>query len=142
MLAACVDPTLEVRGGSDRLTVRDRQPVVLTGRELEMWLLKTHPGTGYTREELRERVLGRSFQERSTVTVHVRRLPERVEPGRSRTKRPRTARVSSWSGVAERWCAGSGPGRYELEPPRLRASLAIVDLEPARPSDRDLVEQW
>lgn len=97
MLASCVDPTLEVRDGSDRLTVRDRQPVELAGRELEMWLRKTHPGTGYTREEPRERVLGRSFRERSTATVHVRRLPERVEPGQSRPKRLRTV----WS-VAHR----------------------------------------
>lgn len=89
MLAACVNPTLEVRSASDGLTVRDREPVVLTGRELQMWLPKAQPGTGYTRDEL-EPGSGSSSGDRSTVTVHARRLPERVEPGRSHLKRSPT----------------------------------------------------
>lgn len=55
-------------------------PVVLTSREFELlaWLM-THPKRVFTREELLERVWGYSFGDKSTVTVHVRRLREKVE---------------------------------------------------------------
>jgi DNA-binding response OmpR family regulator len=52
----------------------------LTGREFDLLLfLMTHPGTVFTREELLERVWGWDFGDQSTVTVHVRRLREKVE---------------------------------------------------------------
>jgi DNA-binding response OmpR family regulator len=56
------------------------QPVVLTSREFELLaFLMTHPRRVFTREELLERVWGYSFGDKSTVTVHVRRLREKVE---------------------------------------------------------------
>jgi DNA-binding response OmpR family regulator len=56
------------------------EPVVLTSREFELLaFLMTHPRRVFTREELLERVWGYSFGDKSTVTVHVRRLREKVE---------------------------------------------------------------
>lgn len=52
----------------------------LTGREFDLLLfLVTHPGTVFTREQLLDRVWGWDFGDQSTVTVHVRRLREKVE---------------------------------------------------------------
>jgi DNA-binding response OmpR family regulator len=54
--------------------------VVLTSREFELLaFLMTHPRRVFSREELLERVWGYSFGDKSTVTVHVRRLREKVE---------------------------------------------------------------
>jgi DNA-binding response OmpR family regulator len=56
------------------------KPVVLTSREFELLaFLMMHPRRVFTREELLERVWGYSFGDKSTVTVHVRRLREKVE---------------------------------------------------------------
>jgi DNA-binding response OmpR family regulator len=38
-----------------------------------------HPGRAFTRSELLDQVWGWSFGDQSTVTVHVRRLREKVE---------------------------------------------------------------
>jgi DNA-binding response OmpR family regulator len=54
--------------------------VVLTSREFELLaFLMMHPRRVFTREELLERVWGYSFGDKSTVTVHVRRLREKIE---------------------------------------------------------------
>ncbi len=55
-------------------------PIELTSREFELlaWLI-THPKRVFTREELLERVWGYSYGDKSTVTVHVRRLREKIE---------------------------------------------------------------
>jgi DNA-binding response OmpR family regulator len=39
-----------------------------------------HPNRVFTRQELLERVWGYAYGDTSTVTVHVRRLREKVEP--------------------------------------------------------------
>ena len=39
----------------------------------------THPGQAFTRAELMKRVWGWSFGDQSTVTVHVRRIRDKVE---------------------------------------------------------------
>jgi DNA-binding response OmpR family regulator len=39
-----------------------------------------HPRTAFTREQLLEQVWDWSFGDVSTVTVHVRRLREKIEP--------------------------------------------------------------
>ncbi|MEU9128438.1 response regulator transcription factor [Kitasatospora sp. NPDC048540] len=57
------------------------------GRELSLTLrefdllafLIRHPGTAFGREELMQRVWGWEFGDQSTVTVHVRRLREKIE---------------------------------------------------------------
>ena len=54
--------------------------LALTNREFDLLLfLVTHPGMVFTREELLDRVWGWDFGDQSTVTVHVRRLREKVE---------------------------------------------------------------
>lgn len=56
------------------------ESIVLTSREFGLlaWLM-THPKRVFTREELLERVWGYSYGDKSTVTVHVRRLREKIE---------------------------------------------------------------
>jgi len=52
----------------------------LTTREFDLLLfLMNHPGEAFTREQLLDRVWGWNFGDQSTVTVHVRRLREKVE---------------------------------------------------------------
>ncbi|MDQ6850514.1 MAG: response regulator transcription factor [Actinomycetota bacterium] len=54
--------------------------LALTVRELELlaYLLE-HPGVAFNREQLMREVWGWTFGDQSTVTVHVRRLREKVE---------------------------------------------------------------
>jgi len=61
------------------VTVRG-EPVSLTIREFDLLaFLLHHPGQAFRREELLRRVWGYSFGDTSTVTVHVRRLREKIE---------------------------------------------------------------
>ncbi|HEY6582849.1 MAG TPA: response regulator transcription factor, partial [Rubrobacter sp.] len=71
----CVDPNTRevlVRG----------EPATLTAREFDLLHhLASSPGRVYTRDQLMELVWGYTFSaDTSTVTVHVRRLREKVEP--------------------------------------------------------------
>ncbi len=60
---------------------RAGQPLALTVREFDLlaYFLE-HRGQVFTRAELMERVWGWTFGDQSTVTVHVRRLREKIEP--------------------------------------------------------------
>jgi DNA-binding response OmpR family regulator len=52
----------------------------LTTREFDLLVfLLSHPGEAFTREQLLEKVWGWDFGDQSTVTVHVRRLREKIE---------------------------------------------------------------
>ncbi|MCW2526740.1 MAG: hypothetical protein JWM76_1600 [Pseudonocardiales bacterium] len=54
--------------------------MALTVRELDLLtFLMSHPGVAFSRAELMARVWGWTFGDQSTVTVHVRRLREKVE---------------------------------------------------------------
>ena len=56
------------------------QPVSLTVREFELLVfLMQHPLKVFRREELLDHVWGYTFGDTSTVTVHVRRLREKIE---------------------------------------------------------------
>jgi DNA-binding response OmpR family regulator len=58
----------------------DDQVVPLTAREQDLLVfLMRHPGVAFTRQSLLERVWGWSHGDLSTVTVHVRRLREKIE---------------------------------------------------------------
>ncbi|HTZ43279.1 MAG TPA: response regulator transcription factor [Jatrophihabitans sp.] len=59
---------------------KDGAELALTGRELDLlsYLMRS-PGTAYTRTELMAAVWGWTFGDQSTVTVHVRRLREKIE---------------------------------------------------------------
>lgn len=55
-------------------------PVVLTALEFDLLsFLMRHPARVFSREALLERVWGYQFGDTSTVTVHIRRLREKVE---------------------------------------------------------------
>jgi DNA-binding response OmpR family regulator len=59
---------------------RDGQPLALTSREFDLLaFLLAHPGEAFTRDALMRQVWGWEFGDQSTVTVHVRRLREKVE---------------------------------------------------------------
>jgi len=63
-----------------RTVTKNGERLALTSREYDLLrFLVGHPEVTFSREELLERVWGWSFGDRSTVTVHVRRLREKVE---------------------------------------------------------------
>jgi DNA-binding response OmpR family regulator len=75
------------------------QVVGLTAREFELLaFLVRHPRRAFTREEVLEQVWGYRYGDTSTVTVHVRRLREKIEPDPSNPVRI----VTLW-GVGYRW---------------------------------------
>ena len=73
--------------------------LALTAREYDLLrFLLAHPGTAFSREDLLQQVWGWSFGDHSTVTVHVRRLREKVERDPTMPERL----VTVW-GVGYRW---------------------------------------
>jgi DNA-binding response OmpR family regulator len=64
-----------------RLATLAGREITLTGREFDLlWLLARHPRQVFNREQLLERVWGGSeYIDPSTVTVHLRRLREKIE---------------------------------------------------------------
>jgi DNA-binding response OmpR family regulator len=73
--------------------------LALTTREFDLLrYLVTHPGVAFSREQLLSDVWGWSFGDQSTVTVHVRRLREKVETDPTQPVRL----VTVW-GVGYRW---------------------------------------
>jgi len=63
-----------------RRATRDGVELSLTVRELDLLVfLLRHPGQAFNREQLMREVWGWTFGDQSTVTVHVRRLREKVE---------------------------------------------------------------
>jgi DNA-binding response OmpR family regulator len=63
-----------------RRACRDGRQLSLTVREFDLLaFFMTHPGQAFTRAELMKRVWGWSFGDQSTVTVHVRRIRDKVE---------------------------------------------------------------
>ncbi|MFB9371480.1 response regulator transcription factor [Kitasatospora sp. NPDC001664] len=63
-----------------RRSFRAGRELSLTLREFDLLeFLLRHPGTAFSREELMREVWGWEFGDRSTVTVHIRRLREKIE---------------------------------------------------------------
>ncbi|MFL5803497.1 MAG: response regulator [Roseiflexaceae bacterium] len=64
-----------------RSATLDGQSIGLTAREFDLLLfLMRHPGQVFTREQLLDNVWGYTFaSDMSTVTVHIRRLREKIE---------------------------------------------------------------
>jgi DNA-binding response OmpR family regulator len=77
----------------------------LTTREFDLLtFLMSNPGRAFNRAELLERVWGWEFGDQSTVTVHVRRLREKVEADSARP-----TRIATVWGVGYRYdSTGSG----------------------------------
>ncbi len=91
-----VDPVRHV-------VTRAGNELALTAREFDLLRhFVTHPGVAFSRDQLLADVWGWSFGDQSTVTVHVRRLREKVEQDPTRPTRLRTV----W-GVGYRWEAAS-----------------------------------
>lgn len=78
---------------------RDGEVLPLTAREFELLVhLARHPRVAFRRDDLLERVWGSRYGDTSTVTVHVRRLREKVEVDPAEPQHL----VTVW-GVGYRW---------------------------------------
>ncbi len=82
--ARLLSDTLEVAGLRldlpSRVAQRGDQQLALTSREFDLLaFLAANPGQLFTKEDLMRRVWGWDFGDTSTVTVHIRRLREKVE---------------------------------------------------------------
>lgn len=97
---ALYDGDLRLDPAAHRVT-RSGTELQLTVREFELlrWFL-TRPGQVHDREALMRGVWGWEYGDRSTVTVHVRRLREKVEADPSRP-----VRLVTVFGVGYRWDA-------------------------------------
>jgi DNA-binding response OmpR family regulator len=63
-----------------RTATKNGHELSLTVRELDLLhYLMAHPGVAFSREQLMREVWGWTFGDQSTVTVHIRRLREKVE---------------------------------------------------------------
>ncbi len=93
-----VDGDLVVDAGRHEATL-GAETLNLTSREFDLLrFFVANPGTAYSRDELLQQVWGWSFGDQSTVTVHVRRLREKVE---AEPRKP-TRLVTVW-GIGYRW---------------------------------------
>jgi DNA-binding response OmpR family regulator len=99
------DGDLTVDTGARVATLTGRE-LALTVREFDLLaFLIGHPRQAFGRAELLERVWGWTFGDQSTVTVHVRRLREKIEPAPGTPRRI----VTVW-GVGYRYDpVGAGP---------------------------------
>ena len=71
------DLDIDVRG---REVSRAGDRLALTAREFDLLVyLASHPRRAFRREELLEDVWGYTYGDTATVTVHVRRLREKIE---------------------------------------------------------------
>jgi len=70
-----------VLDGASRTVARAGEAVTLTAREFDLlWFLASHPGRVFSRDQLMDRVWGYSSAvDTGTVTVHMRRLREKIE---------------------------------------------------------------
>jgi DNA-binding response OmpR family regulator len=78
--------------GVSREARRAGSPVQLTAKEFELlWFLASHPRHVFSRDQLMARVWGyEAAVDTGTVTVHVRRLREKIEPDPARPRHLRT----------------------------------------------------
>ncbi|MFG1847500.1 response regulator transcription factor [Micromonospora carbonacea] len=89
-LTRLVDAELTV-DTARRVAERDGAPLALTVREFDLLaFLLRHPGRAWSRADLLDKVWGWQFGDQSTVTVHVRRLREKIENDPAEPRRIRT----------------------------------------------------
>lgn len=82
-----------------RQVARAGAPVELTAREHDLLVFfMSRPGHALRRDELLEHVWGYTYGDASTVTVHVRRLREKIEADPARP-----VRIATVWGVGYRW---------------------------------------
>ncbi|HEV8602050.1 MAG TPA: response regulator transcription factor [Gaiellaceae bacterium] len=82
---------LEIDSATREVT-RGHEPLRLTAREFDLlWFLASHPRRVFSRDHLMRRVWGYSAAlDTGTVTVHMRRLREKIEDDPSRPRRLET----------------------------------------------------
>lgn len=98
MQESIVDGSLVLDPAARRCTL-DGVELSLTTREFDLLAhLMRNPRRAFTRAELLESVWGWNFGDQSTVTVHMRRLREKIEP-----KPDRPNRISTVWGVGYRY---------------------------------------
>jgi DNA-binding response OmpR family regulator len=96
--ASVVDGDVRLDVNARRAT-RAGADLSLTTREFDLLaFFLTHPGEAFTREQLLEKVWGWDFGDQSTVTVHVRRLREKIE-----TTPAKPTRIATVWGVGYRY---------------------------------------
>jgi DNA-binding response OmpR family regulator len=101
--APLVDGDLRVDRAGRHATLRS-VPLALTTREFDLLaFLLAHPGRAFTRAELLSLVWGWEFGDQSTVTVHVRRLREKIEADPTRPRR-----IATIWGTGYRYDPGDG----------------------------------
>jgi DNA-binding response OmpR family regulator len=99
-----VDGDLEVDIAARQARLRG-EVVALTAREFELLaFLVRHPRQAFRREEILEQVWGYRYGDTSTVTVHVRRLREKIEPDPANP-----VRIATVWGVGYRWEGAGSP---------------------------------
>jgi len=109
-LEVLVDADLRIDPAARRATLGPAD-LSLTSRELDLLaFLVAHPDQAFTRVELLRSVWGWEFGDQSTVTVHVRRLREKIEVDASRPRR-----LSTVWGYGYRWDS-SGTGDADVRP--------------------------
>ena len=92
------DGDLEVDVAARQARLRG-EVVALTAREFELLaFLIRHPARAFRREEILEQVWGYRYGDTSTVTVHVRRLREKIEPDPGNP-----VRIATVWGIGYRW---------------------------------------
>jgi DNA-binding response OmpR family regulator len=72
---------ITINPSTRQVWLKAKDEVILTAKEFDLlWFLMNHPGQVFTRDQLLDRVWGFDFfGDASTVTVHVRRLREKIE---------------------------------------------------------------
>ncbi|UOX88244.1 response regulator transcription factor [Amycolatopsis sp. FBCC-B4732] len=99
--AELADGDLRLQMSARTATLAGRE-LPLTTREFDLLaFFLAHPGVAYSRADLLEKVWGWDFGDQSTVTVHVRRLREKIERDPAKP-----ARVATVWGVGYRYDRG------------------------------------
>jgi len=72
---------ITINPSTRQVWTRQKREVTLTAKEFDLlWFFMNHPGQVFTRDQLLDNVWGFDFfGDASTVTVHVRRLREKIE---------------------------------------------------------------
>jgi DNA-binding response OmpR family regulator len=100
-----VDGDLRVDTAARRATLLGTE-LALTTREFDLLaFLLAHPGRAFTRGELLAQVWGWEFGDQSTVTVHVRRLREKIEADATQPRR-----IATIWGTGYRYDPGTSTG--------------------------------
>ena len=101
-----MDGNLRVDAAARRATL-DGVELALTSREFDLLaFFLAHPGRAFTRAELLAQVWGWEFGDQSTVTVHVRRLREKVEADPTQPRR-----IATIWGTGYRYDPGTSDAR-------------------------------